>query len=617
MTTLHKVRLYRKSYTDGPWVETDPITLYPSGQIPEDAIFITVKEYEGIRLALESSDPTARLYFDDFETDEVGELAPGGDRILIQNGDTGNAPSPAQYSLRLHTSSGVWETLYTVEPKHYDWSYIHSLRSYLEERVHGMTYNLLKKRSGMWIQDSNKDTHWFTTFRTLQNVFSTLKRQMVLIAEQPLDRIEKVYERSPISTHPDRKSQRWLSNKGQRVNLNSHLPVQFMEKRALLTVDNPENQWVLWFLHEVNLQCKEIHERFGELEFGKRNELQCEKVVHETGVEELAQFRQARYSVALRKRMNDLQQSIRTSVDNMTRLEQELIRYQSTKAEVQQMVAWLSHTLHTGWLTNVTLPRRAYPTVGVRKDPRYGALYRISLLLKDNVQRNSSVRRQAYPYLSTNKLMEVYTVCLLCEMLLQEGWVWEEGWVRGFSKDTTPSFCELRSGEELTFVREDGHQLKLAYDKKIPRSVEEGYVGFETQSNHDMPDILISLFNPSGVFIQAMVVEVKHRNYHYLVHPVLRDQSTDVTEQLKGYAIVSYSCAHRNRNIRDAVARVVCVYPKQDRAPEQEMRYRGLIRLIQIEPSSSPEEKPFGIGYLHEEINGFIERSIGLIVVEK
>ena len=122
------------------------------------------------------------------------------------------------------------------------------------------------------------------------------------------------------------------------------------------------------------------------------------------------------------------------------------------------------------------------PPKGIRVDPRYAALFRIYRQLKDNVVRDSSIRKQAYPCVSTNELFEVYMVCILCELLQEEGWHWKNGWVGHFGTEM-PTFTELRSGEEITFRHEEGYTMEIAYDKKISRNVEDGYFGFETLSN--------------------------------------------------------------------------------------------------------------------------------------
>jgi hypothetical protein len=108
-----------------------------------------------------------------------------------------------------------------------------------------------------------------------------------------------------------------------------------------------------------------------------------------------------------------------------------------------------------------------------------------------------------------------------------------------------------------------------------------------------------------------------NRNYVYLVHPQAKDQSTDVNEQLKAYTSIFYHCTQRNTIIRDAVDRVICVYPRQDKGKPYEERYRKMIQLIQIEPAENKDEFPFGYDSLLEQIKTFFLNHAPILNMEE
>lgn len=94
--------------------------------------------------------------------------------------------------------------------------------------------------------------------------------------------------------------------------------------------------------------------------------------------------------------------------------------------------------------------RRIKPPLRLHKDPRYSALYRIYLQLRDNSKRDKSTQKHTYPYLGTAKLMEVYTVCLFVDMLQEESWSWVSGWVAGFGGDLRHLVSVSRAGARRT-----------------------------------------------------------------------------------------------------------------------------------------------------------------------
>jgi hypothetical protein len=312
------------------------------------------------------------------------------------------------------------------------------------------------------------------------------------------------------------------------------------------------------------------------------------------------------YQTAFKKRNTDLRYQISEADKNVQRLSNELQKFKGNGQELNRMLAWLSKNIHLSWLAQVKqIQGGVAPVLRLRKDPRYSALYRVFMQLRDNLKQDKSTQKNTYPYLGTAKLMEVYTVCLVAELLQENGWEWKNGWVAGFGQEL-PTFCELHSGEKLTFER-SGYQIELAYDKKIPKHANENHVGFEAIVN-DRPDIMLTLFNSNGVFVKSLVIEVKHRNHAYLIHPQAKDQSTDVIEQLKGYTRIYYHCPHTKRVVREAVDRVICIYPKQDRGKAYESKYGNFIHLVQIQPTSLADQTIYGLDILQDQINEFLEQ---------
>lgn len=599
-----KIRIYHRNTYTHDWGAGEPVTLYPSGQIPLNAKFCTVNEYDGIKIAFEAGHSEDRLIFDHFTEDVEKIMSPGDVVSVIDPEDTKNMPPPAHYSLRVEGPSGVWETLYLIDSKHMDFSYIQSLRSYLEERVTGVTYDLLRRRSGKWTPEAGSAPYWFNIYRNIWEKLGTIRRQVELIVQAPLDNIQRQYQRQMSNIHSDRRSQRWQNRKGLSKNPTPGIPVQFYEKRTVLTVDTPENQWLAWFLRYLRRNLNDVGLRFVLWESAKQQEYQEAFRLKNELQEELAKNERLYYQVAFKKRNDDLRKQIKLQDGLLKRLDGEVIRFAGNKQEVHRMIAWISKTLNSTWLAEVKeIHGGLAPALRLRKDPRYSALFRIFMQLRDNLKRDNSTKKNTYPYLGTAKLMEVYSVCLVTEILQGNGWEWRSGWVAGFGKET-PTFSELRSGTKLQFIS-GGYRLELFYDMKIPRHVGKSHFGFEASVN-DAPDILMALFDVEGEFIKSMVIEVKHRNHAYLVHPQARDQATDVIEQLKSYTLIRYHRPSGKQIVREAVDRVVCIYPKQDRSQPFESVYGDIIHLVQIRPATPVDPEVFGLSVLRHQIMEFL-----------
>ncbi|QHW35479.1 DUF2357 domain-containing protein (plasmid) [Paenibacillus rhizovicinus] len=612
MTMQPSIRIFHRNTYNQSWGTGELVTLYPSGLIPADATFVSVDEYDSIKIEFESNNMDDCLYIDHFSDDIEKVLRPGDSETVIRLNDTNNMPAPGHYSMRVEGPSGVWESLYLVEPRHLEWEYIHSMRKYLEDKVSGVTYDLIRRRSGMWGPEIGHGVVWFNMYRSIMEKFGNIRRHTELIIASPPEDVEKTYNLHSTSRNPDSKSIRWLQSRGLKRNAIIHQPSVFYEKRSVLTLDILENRWLLWFLRFLERQINDILMRFEMYQSSKNDEVLASSAVLQELQIELDSFSTLKYQNAFKNRNHGLNGRILEEKKKRDRLLHEASKFDANVLELKRMKGWLSRTIHDSWLSQVGEANgRTIPSLRLRKDQRFNALHRIYVQLKENLKRDMSAKKITYPHLGTAKLMEVYTVCLISDILQEQGWLWESGWVAGFNTEI-PTFSELKSGDELRFHLANGYRLQLIYDGRVQRFASEEHIGFVATSQNDRPDVLLALYDSKSVFIKAMIIEVKHRNYVYLIHPQAKKESTDVNEQLKAYAHFTYIPPEKEIK-RDAIDRVVCVYPKQDRGSAYEERYRKMIRLIQILPSDAEDKKAVGYELLSEQINEFINQNVQIV----
>lgn len=574
------------------------VPLYKAGQIPKAPEFRSVAEYDGIMIEFLSDDPKARLFIDHFYKDEEVTLVPGDKEIIAPLRNSEINPSPAYYSIKVHCADGIFETFYLVEGKHLDWAHIRSMRDFLESRVNGLAYDLLRKRSGMWDGETDNNSEWFGTYKRLLKHASTLRHQLELILENPIESIEKVYLPTMTSRHPDRVSQRWLERRGMTRSINE--AVHHYESTISLSLNNKENIWLVSFLYDVRRKVKNVLSRFTDSDHLKEATLHELKQKIEKQEKELEQLTSLSIAHTFKKKVKVQQEYLLSLKKEQQKKASEFEAFKKGKQDLEKLYAYLCRVLTETWLSSidrsVVLTR---PTLKLQKDSRYGVLLKIKRILADDVRRESSNRKQVYPYQKTEKLLEVYVVCILCEIIQSLKWEWTDGWIGGFESEP-PTFKELNSGQEIIFYK-NGYKMVMTYEPKLERIVSQKHDGFEA-TGHNFPDILLAIYNESDEFAKAIIIEVKHRHYRYLIHPT---QSTDVMEQLKGYTHIVYYSDGGDKIIRDAIDRVICVYPKQERGKEQELYYGNMIRFFQIQPCSDASEAPFGYDYLYCEIEDF------------
>lgn len=601
---MHPKVFIGKRYNHEQWkdselklVKNDLSSLTPS---------LEINEYQAIRTRLESNNPSDKLYIDCFDNDEILTLEPGNEVELVQIRDIDHMPAPGHYMVRLETQYGIYHGMYTIRGSNFDEDRLFYLRKYLEQKISGLSYNLVTRRFGAYIDEGHSSVHILNVYRHIQASYKKITYVLESIINTPSEHIIQQYSNRSMSKKPDIKSQRWLAKKGGISNFNLDRPESYYERHAVLTTDTIENQWLKWFLIFLKRNIKGL-----EKGYRVRYELQLNKI--NSAKIRLNQINNniVRYDISLVKYGNEkVVRQLKSERDSFIRtikqLEDESRKITQEITNVSKIISMFSRYLEDSWLKDIKhIPVFKTPPTFVIREKRYSVLYRLYKDINLHMNRNSSNRQSTYPYNRSSKLMEVYSICLIIDVFNEIGFNWETGWLADHTQERY--IGELLTGEHMSFFK-DGYQIDLVYDQELPRRLDEGEYGF-IANIHNRPDIRLDLYDSSGKLIKTLIVEVKYRKYRYLWNTQF-NRETDDFIQISDYNRILYRCPIEKRRT-SKIDKVITLYPKQSSGTVYEHKHDGSVTFIQIEPTDPDQkEEAFGYGYLKKEILEFIAKNI-------
>jgi hypothetical protein len=182
------------------------VTLYPHGKAPrneENYVRTDIKEYTKVTVHLESDDPNTVLEIETYKQEGVIKIKPGQKVTLAESEDSVDMLVPGDYPIVVRTSEKVFEAMYRIHPKNMTWESLMNLREYLESKLTGLSYNLLKRRSGSY-EDTTETQHTtFQIFQHIQKEIGGLKKILEAVFHDPLTNVKKEYREQVGSRRPD------------------------------------------------------------------------------------------------------------------------------------------------------------------------------------------------------------------------------------------------------------------------------------------------------------------------------------------------------------------------------------------------------------------------------
>ena len=579
--------------------------LFPVGRSLKDS-GVVIQEYFGFDISFESDDPDARLYVEKLVDDGEETILPGQTVSIMPPGNSEEMIVPGEYLLRMTTRSGTFEAFYTVVSKNYSTDAIRNMRFHLEKLLKGLTYQLERKRFGIYT--SNIDlppTAFFILDKIIEN-YNALRYYLDSINNNPITDVRKGYKEMVGSKRPDAKSIRWLLGKGASRSPTPSSPIVVNEKHTFLSSNNIENRWIVQIVQYLQRSLRLLAVCMKENVMAKEQQilkLMKEKLELEQKINRQLSNPLHTFS-DYRKGINELIKSKeRIETEKIPQLQRELSVMNQKRQKLISITATLMQLEKNGWYQEVKNGKAEKATLRMLKDPRYSFLYNFYKELRQLEDEKVTNQKAVYPRKKNSLLLEYYTLSLVIDILLKQDYQWKEGWL---ADNPNPLLADLPSGEIMRFDADD-HYILLSYDSEIERrsqidsdsSYSRFVCGYDCR-----PDIRLSIHDKeTDSILSAQIIEVKYRRFQYLYN---KDIQTKVMEQCFRYNSIEYFDATTGRP-RPIVDNVIVVYPRQERVPPVQGKQGNSIVFIQIEPCDpNTDQIPFGYEDLKDKILHFI-----------
>lgn len=521
-----------------------------------DPIF-SFSEYSRCELTFESTDPTATLELEYLNEEGVVTLSPYDRIVLADTQVRDEGYIPGNFKLKLTTGHQTWEGYFSVLPQSVDAETLTQMRELLEKKANGITRNLYSQKLIGKEQDYEVDCLNLLTY--LSQYQDELFQALLQVERNPIESLEQQYVQSTISKKQTAKSQRWLATKGHQAKAQNSQQLYY-EPKMRLNLDTPENRCLKHILYDLLNKTARLNEHY-------QHELTELTERYHTLLLDLERLKEAQTkgsSYHFKKHRGSISFEIQLKQEELDEYQKRIESHKQRFRPVRTLNAQLQHLLNETWLQPITPIFKGLVTQRLLKNRAYAYLYLVYQEINKSVDEGQD--QLTFPYHQTSKLFEYYNVLLLIELLEQQGFVWESGWLKDFAEQRNyPQVCSLNAEEELWFKRPDGFRLRLSYDKFLNNASEAKRLNEEqlvsVNSSSRRPDILMELFDEAQ-FISAMIVEVKYRKLNSLYQELAE---TDVMKQLIDYRALNYYDPNRRPNmIRNAVDTIIVIYPNHE-----------------------------------------------------
>jgi hypothetical protein len=577
---------------------------------------IEVNEYDKVEIQFYCpTDKNSILKIETYETNEEVEIRHSELPITIMNGSNSeHMLVPGHYKFEVLTKNGQYKSFYKVRSKDFSDESLINLRSYLENMLKGLSYDLIKQKLGMASPVPDLNPTLLQLFQFINKYKEHIKSNLDLISKDPITDLIGEYH---VTSHPkklDSKSFRWQALKGEQRNSLSTSPRLFYEKHAKLTFNNIENQWVKFIINfflqslrklEVSFQ-KEISQVTMKQEsmqiqlFENRNRIEIVKNGNTFGFQ---------------KSLESLKRKEKRILVRMEELNKETYSYSEQKQFLRKLTHFFTEYEKTKWVLSLPSNKPKKITQRMLKDYRYRKIYNLYKELARLETRNIESNLPGIQFRRTWQLFEYYNVGLVINTLKENGYKWVDGWLA--SKDSPHLHIgTLPAGTIMRFEKDDSdHYIELAYDNEIESSIiDQSYSRYFNNAGR-RPDILLTIYRKDGTLFSnkaGLIIESKCRRHRYLIN---QNIDPDVKQQLRDFKNLEYfdSSAYRigGDPVKTPIQKVIVLYPKQagiSPVKADHVYGEGML-YIQVEPNDpKSNETSFGYENLKSKIDNFISQ---------
>ncbi|MGE7879841.1 hypothetical protein [Peribacillus muralis] len=575
---------------------------------------IEVSEYTKVEVQLVCpNDTEAILKIETYETGEILELHHSLKGTTIMGGtNSEHMLVPDKYRFEIITKEKQYVSYYIVSSKDFSEQSLLNLRQYLENLLNGLSYDLVKQKSGMAIPISNMNPTLLQLFQFVNKHKNYIQFNLEMIFKDPMTDLIGEYRVTPHSRRPNRKSFLWQAQKGGQKNSLPNSPRLHLEKHAELTLKNIENQWVRFIIKFFLRSIRKL-----EVSFQMEANQTSRKMEYQK-----AQLEQNRRRISLgnnafgyRKSIEGLKRSEKRLLGRIEELDKERQSYEQHKNLLRQITYLFTQYETVPWFQSVPSNKPKKITQRLLKDYRYRKLYTLYKELSRLETKKVESSLSGIPFRRTWQLFEYYNVGLIIDIFRENDYKWVDGWLA--SKDSPHQHIgTLPPDTILRFEKSNSdHYIELAYDTEIESAIiDKSYSRYFNDAGR-RPDIRITIYRLDGSLYTdkaGLIIESKCRRHKYLIN---QNIDPDVKLQLKDFKNLEYFDTHASQKgevpVKTPIKQVIVLYPKQSGMEPvvPDHLYGESMLYLQVEPNDSYSEgKPFGYESLKERIDDFLSQ---------
>lgn len=588
----------------------DPIKLDRNNRFIGDEIF-SFNEYYRVEITFLSNNPSDILevecYLDDEEKsildtkseEYIKVLKPGDSEIIFPGGDIDDMLVPGKYSLKIRRDNIEYEGLYTIEPANTTWNELMNMKSYIENAVKGLSYNIyMEKRVGLKSQKDIENS-MFDKYSYLNDSKDILISNLKFIINNPIINIEKVYKQCKYSKRPSNKSLRWMIKKGYNYNIDNQS--RFYEKRSRLSIDVLENKILKNILEEIHIIIKELISAYNIIIDDMITKV--ENIEHEKYIKENKRNSYNSKKNIDSKLIANLNGEIFGLGKDINNIKKECEKIKLYICNLQKLKSNINRCLRESWINEIDNAKHLNVTNNLVKNNYYNQIYKIYGNLKGNTKVGFEIK--SFPSHKTSKLYEIYNFLLVKDILEEFGFEWTLGWLKEQQNKTY--FEGNLNSSDYIIMELNEYKAKVIYDKKLRRTselrsigIEESQVSAQNDKTNIRPDILIEFYKNDN-FICGIVVELKCKKIYYMYDDL---ENTTTGTQIESYYNMDYYDG-KSKKVRGGkgTSKVIAIFPKQKGIKKRNhVTYDDDIVYLPIMPSENEVEKPYGYEDLKDEI---------------
>ncbi|PAD20173.1 DUF2357 domain-containing protein [Terribacillus saccharophilus] len=574
---------------------------------------IEVNEYTKVDVRLSCPfDDDAKLVIDSCFSEDSIEIIESQGNVTIMSGE--NSPNmlvPGDYSIELSCKGVTYYSYYRVSSKVFSDVGLFNLRTYLENMLKGLSYDLVKQRRGMLSAIPEMNPTLLQVFQFISTHRNQISRNSKLILKEPITNLIGEYRVTNKTKKPDQKSQRWYAKRGHQKVSSLMVQDQYYEKHTKLSLDNQENQWVKYIIYYFLLKIRKLEVNFQKEMYSIKNRIdEQQRRLNQT--EET--MNKGSNTFGYKGTVKSLRDARRRITGRIEELEKEYNTYSSYKHLLTSTTSIFTELERTPWIQELPNRKPKKVTQKLLKDYRYRRMYSLynefrKLETNHNESRNTGIQHRR-----TWQLFEYYNVGILIDILRENGYKWVQGWLA--DSDNPQQHIGTLPQDTVLRLEKDNcdHYLELAYDSELETSIVDQSYSRYFNSDGRRPDIRLTIYKQNGKLYSekaGLIVEVKCRHHRYLINEEIEP---DVKVQLKDFKKLEYFDSNGLVNgdpVKTPIKQVIVLYPKQNgKVPVvADHIYGEAIIYLQIEPNDITSEfKPFGYEAFKNNVDNFLSQ---------